>query len=329
LEDGTALTDNFLRRLDLLRNGAARYEGQKDFSPVSYELDHLSTNQAEADPIEATLPAEVIEQMDNNRWDANKFQDFLSTVLDKWGLLSEELVDWEVADSRSGPSADSQWQGVITPKITALSVDGDKKLMKVPEKFDRTIAKALPVAAHELTHDLQHEYSVRLAERLPIAKVKGWRYVTGFEMGGISEERRLLARLGRDRPTNFTYLRALEAKLSGANQTQAARAFAEAKADRSDETYALAGKNVLRLYRYGGYDSQALDYAEQALIDQALKRLPDEQRRAVAIAGGSFGLADAAALRRVGLLDLPRELDRQPAEMVLSTYLENFAQGLN
>lgn len=51
-----------------------------------------------------------------------------------------------------------------------------------------------------------------------------------------------------------------------------------------------------------------------------MSELPDQQVRAVAVAGGSFSIVDMAELHRVGLLDLPTHTEHAPAEEVLAKY---------
>lgn len=322
-----------LRRLDLLRNGAAAWDDTHDYLPISHEVaalaDELSQSPSEDAPA-AHLDPDMIEYMQSIRWNADQMKEFCEKVLHSWGFLSEHQADWEAVGKRSGASEDGKWQVVISPKVSSLSVNGDKKTVTVPEDYDRTLiqvskAGALPGAAHELSHLWQNEFSYRLAEQIPLAGIKGKRYVTGYEMGGIEQEREVHAMVGQVRPTNSTYLRALQAKLQGGNQTQAARAFAEAKGgDITEEIAEVAGKDVLRLYRGGGHDSQALDYIEQELMLRSLSSLSPGEVRAVAIAGGSFSLRDAATLHKFGLLDLPREIHVQPAQDVIEIFLRDY-----
>ena len=156
--------------------------------------------------------------------------------------------------------------------------------------------------------------------------------MTTHEMGGIDEERRVLAMFGFTRPTNTTYLRALEAKLAGKNQTEVARAFLAASLrtegsltdDEYNEKAKIAGRNILRLYRRGGNDSQALDYLEQTLMLRGMARLPEEQIRAIAIVGTAFSLPDAAALHAVDLLHIPPRTDHRPAQDVVALFRQKY-----
>lgn len=328
---------NHLRRLDLLRNGAAQWEGDANYSPISHEVAQLATELSESDTEQVggtpQLGPVTIEYMHNTRWDAAQMKQFCEAVLDRWELLSEHQADWNEVSERSGYAADDKWQVIISPKVSSLSVNGKKKTVTVPEDFDRTLiqvskAGALPGAAHELSHIWQHEYSFELAATIPLAKIKGKRYITSFEMGGIQQEREIHTMVGQIRPTNVTYLRALQAKLNGANQTEAARVYAEATGDEiTPDTAKIAGANTLRLYRSGGYSSQALDYIEQELLLRSMSDLTPGQIRAIAIAGGSFSIRDTAALHRFGLVELPTSIRVQPAEDVMEVFLRDFYPG--
>ena len=322
-----------LRRLDLLRNGAAAWDDSHDYIPISHEVaalaDELAGQQTAEEPT-AQFDPEMIEYMRSTRWDADQMKVFCEKVLSSWGFLSEHQADWDVVGKRSGFAEDNKWQVVVSPKVSSLSVNGDKKTVTVPEDYDRTLiqvskAGALPGVAHELSHVWQNEFSTRLAAQIPLAGIKGKRFVTGYEMGGIEQEREIHTMVGQIRPTNLTYLRALQAKLSGANQTEAARAFAEAKGGEMTADLAeVAGKDVLRIYRAGGHDSQALDYIEQELLLRSMSSLSHSEIRAIAIAGGSLSLRDAATLHKYGLVELPREIHVQPAQDVMEIFMRDY-----
>lgn len=325
---------DFLRRLDLLRHGAAYWQGEHSYSPISHEVDQLASDLAASgqvpDGLTAQIDQEIVAYMRHATWDANQMKVFCETVLGLWGILSNHQAEWNEVNDRSGYAADEKWQVIISPEVSSLSVSGKKKTVTIPEKYNRNLiqiskAGALPGAAHELSHIWQHESSSEFAKHIPLAKIKGKRYITGFEMGGIQQERALHGMVGQFRPTNITYLRALQAKLQGANQTQVARAFAETKGgDISSEVAKTAGADVLRLYRAGGHSSQALDYIEQDLLLQAMTGFSASEIRAVAIAGGSFSLRDLAALHHFGLLDIPRDISIHPAEDVMGIFLTQF-----
>ena len=192
-EDKTEFSNDFTRRLDLVRNGA-EYAAAGSFSPISSAAEELAQSieeqsQTAGEDLPAVVSPEVIERLDTTRWGAPELKAFLESMLTDWQLLSSEQTDWQSVADRVGKTTDQKWQVIVTPKVDSLSVDGIKGTMSVPESFDRTLAQmspagALPVAAHELTHVLQAESDTALAAQLPLAIVKGRRSATGREMGG-------------------------------------------------------------------------------------------------------------------------------------------------
>ncbi len=330
---------SFSRRLEFVRNGVAIADGS--ITPVSAELTQFADSlpQVEAVAGEATLPAEVITLMDATTWSADEMKQLNEGVLAGQDLLSAYQTTWQEADKRDGYAPDGKWQVIVTPKKKSFLISGDKRVMWVPEKFERTLtqespAGALPVSAHEQTHITQTEYDEVLAEQIPLAAIKGRRYVTMREMGGIYQERAFHSLLGRTRAANAHYLRALQTKLAGGTFMQAARAMhASLLAGGSFSGNAAAAREnaidrTMRLYRKGGHESQPLDYIEQELIMDALAPLTDEQRRAVVVAGGSFSLADTAALHRVGLLNLPEQTSADPTAAVMEVFARDFLPQL-
>lgn len=338
-----AYLDGYARRLDLVRNGAAWQPGSRNASPLSPELsdlaDELSASTARELP-EPELSAEDIALLDQTRWQAPQVQQFSESVLDSWDMLSEHTATWDEVDDRSGWAPDGKWQVVVHPKRKSLSINGTKGVVIVPEDFDRGLldespAGALPVTAHELTHVWQTEHDKRLAEQLPLAEIKGRRYVTMREMGGIEQERAIQAKVGRTRGVNLHYLRALEAKQAGANKLAVATTFYESvkagrELDAKEDAAArnLAADRTLRLYRNSGHNSQPLDYIEQELILRGLGDISPTHKTAVIIAGGSFSLRDSAALRRADLLELPREIEVNPAEDVWRIFMRDMMPAI-
>jgi hypothetical protein len=332
----------FTRRLDFLRNGAA-WNGGDHFTPVSSELAELARELAQADRPESlsvSLPQEVIEKLENSKLDAAKMKKLAGEIIQRRGLLSQQESDWTEAAERDGPAPDDQWQVIISPKISSMSVSGKKKVFWLPEDFDRTLiqespAGVLPGMAHELTHLLQAEADYETACGIPLAKIKGRRATTMKELGAIYEESKMQRRFGRGRPVNLHYLKALEAKVGGANKLQAARAFYESytagRQITDDEAAAarkVAADRTLRLYRYGGSDSQPLNYIEQELIGRALSaELPEEKVEAILINATSFDLPDLVRLYREGLVELA-DGTRSPADEVWQIFSENYLPAI-
>lgn len=327
---------NFMRRLDLVRNGAA-LASDGTYSPVSEDALQLANDiehSAATRTIEApfSLPEKAVELMRGVTWGSAEVREFVSAVLTDWGELSEYTTTWDEVAKRSGSAEDGRWQVVVTDARDTLEVLGKKRIFVIPKTFlrgllDTSPAGALPSIAHELGHILQNTYDGLLAEQVPLAAIQGRRHLTTCEMGGIYEERMVHAIAGQTRPTNTTYLRALQAKLKGANELEVARAFLKADSSAADlaTKQARAADRIQRLYRNGGYSSQPLDYLEQDLLVASMEHLPADEVRKVALVGGSFALPDVAELHRLGLLELPTDLAHRPAEEVMQLYLSRFA----
>lgn len=271
--------------------------------------------------------------MRRTKWDANQLKNFLETMLDSWDLLSNQQATIDDVTSRQGRADDNKWQIVITDKVTSLVTDGKKKVMKVPLDFQRGLLQtnpsgALPVSAHELSHVLQTEAADVLTETIPLAGIKGRRYITGSEMGGVLEERILLSYLDLVRPTNDFYLKGLKVKEAGGSIAEVVRAVHGAKGGTFDDSEDRRVKSVnqaLRLYRNGGVNSQPLDYLEQERIVESLGEQPVDKIRLIATQAVSFALMDSAKLHQVDMLNLDNlSSHRRPAEEVLAMYLLRF-----
>jgi hypothetical protein len=333
--------DDFLRRLDLLRNGAEE-SGGPNFSSISQadlrlaaELETEAGEQALSDV--APLPEAIVGELASTTWDKDDLGGLAGAVLGSWGLLSSEpLVDNEVLSKRKGPAEDGKWQIVVRTSTETLSIDGRKKVVIVPDSYSRSGTESLALVGHELTHVLQDEADTALAKAVPLAEVGGRRKLTGREMGGIYEERRIYAMCGQTRSTNTAYLRALEAKEQGGDQVAAARAFYGAfvrgtSAEGQPVVPAIARRaadRALRLYRNGGHNSQPLDYLEQELLLRSMANWDQSTVRATVTATTSFSFRDAATLHRLGLLDIPTQAEHQPAEEVVALYLGRRDAGI-
>jgi hypothetical protein len=325
--------DGFTRRLDLLRYGAVFVRPHANYSPISPKLYEMESDQHDTAKESPEFDADAKKIMSETSWKADELKKFLEAVLTEWEFLSERQADWEEATDREGRSENDKWQIIISPKAASLETDGRKKVMWVPENFNRTLTQtgpsgALPVSAHELTHVLQAEWNDRLAQIVPLARIKGRRSITGFEMGGIHEERQVFGALGISRPRNNFYLMGLQRKIDGGNVAEVTRAVHEAKGDQGGSTPEKRLSTVgqaLRLFRNGKNNSQPLDYLEQELMLEALRGQPTDRIRAIAIGAVSFALMDSAALHRVDILHIPNSQDiKVPSETVLRVYKEKF-----
>jgi len=331
--------DSLARRLDLIRNGAVRVEGRNNFGAISTGLaelaDSFTNNNQQVAPENPEFAAYL--QKQSGQFKAEDLSRLLAKVLQEWELFSEHETGWEDVEERTGAAGDNRWQVVISPKAKTLTVSGIKKVMLVPESFSRTLFQTspsgmVPVAAHELAHVLQNEMDERVAQEVPLADIKGRRHLTVREMGGLMQESQVFAAAGIARTPVLQYIRALQAKEQGGNKASVVRASYEAHAQSTDD----AAKNLearrssydraLRLYRNHSHNSQPLDYLEQERIQQELRKLPEHQVASYVAGGASFSLADAAELRRHGLLSLPEASSEvpSPAATVLRIYFDKF-----
>ncbi len=329
-QENAELRHQFMRRLDLVRNGAD--VGSPKFTPLARQDIELAAElEAEGrqllDAAVEQLPGEIVAKLDGATWNKDDLRQILAGVLSKWDLLSSvPAPDEETLKKRSGYASDGKWQIVFVRGKDSLSVNGAKRVMKVPMSFSRSGSESLAVASHELTHVVQNMFDEILAQYIPLAQVGGRRRVTGREMGGIYEERRMRARLGEVDGASTTYLRALQVKLNGGNQLETARAFYNAgkRSPGADQKKAkLAADRILRLYREGGHSSQPLDYLEQELWLRSFSASDPDTVRALVMSVTSFSFKDAAILQGMGMLKIPRQIRWHPAEDVTEVYLNS------
>ncbi len=333
------LLDHSARRLDVFRSGVGSQTEQGDFIPL---LDGILEQVLSPEPAQRPsrlLPPDLIERLDNTKWDAEQTKTFAQKVLDKWDLLSVHDTDWEQVNQRSGSAEDGKWQIVTTPHKKMLSANGSKRVVYIPSAMKRTLTQTSPsgpllVLAHELTHVLQAESDEVLAKTLPLAVLGGRRSRLLHEAGGIYQEATLLHEyFGRQRDVNVSYVAALRAKLAGASKLEVARAYDHTRMQRLDRTEDTDGKaqkrriaslgNALRLYRNFGHNAQPLDYVEQELVVKELSAQTSLDTDGVLIAGSSFNLRESAALHRFGLLPSSEAL-QHPAHEVMRLALDQF-----
>lgn len=321
---------NVLRRLDYIRNGAT-IDSEGRVSSVgrkalgkAIELELPAIDETKPKP---RLPQEMISYMESTRWNATQWADFNAAVLKHWRLLSEyEAPSWDDLKERTGPAPDGRWQVVIrTDGQESLEVIGEKKVVAIPEDFDRALIQdgggALPVSAHELEHVLQDEYKESMFEGIPLAKLGGKGKVVVRELGGIANERRFLALAGKERKTNTTYLRALVAKIGGASLTQIGIAFKQAGENTSAR---VAADRILRLFRHGGENTQPMDYLEQDMMAESFLKVGDKDRLQTIALASNFSFDDLADLYSLGLVHMPEDFEHDPVNDVLEVFTKNY-----
>jgi len=333
------LSGSFSRRLDFIRNGAAWSESS-DFTPISSELSEMASNlnSQTGRPPHSELAPEEIERLNQKKWNARDLKSFAETVITEWGLLSAQQCSWLDIEERDGPSDDGRWQVVITPKSENMSVDGAKRVFKIPESYLRTTfntypAGAVPGVAHELMHMIQYEIAERLYEQVPLARIKGRHTNTNMELGTINQERIIQSRVGKDRPVNVNYLEALSQKLSGGNRLQVARAFYESNIkgrslseEEDADARLLAADRTNRFYTMGGHNSAPLAYLEQELLRQKLEPLAEADQQKILVLGSVFDLPDLSRLVRAGLISYPENLPFNVADDVWHVFVRDYVK---
>ncbi|HEU4966826.1 MAG TPA: hypothetical protein VFT53_05095 [Candidatus Saccharimonadales bacterium] len=243
------------------------------------------------------------------------YGDWIASVLQSYGLLSAS-TEW--FSEREGPAADDLWQAVVDGKFKSLAVSDKQRIVKIPEK-SRSVAQALWLASHELTHALQHANKRSIA-RLAIQQVVGIDAVSDqVEAGALWQER-----VAREAITGYAsqdtpgtgYYRALQVKARGGSYGECVQAYFEDLLRRNPkmEAPAAAGQAVnraRRIFRNGGLEyaqhtahvtnTQVLSYLEQRLIYEAL---PEQQRPLLFI--GSVSISSLVTMTHLGLVDVSK-----------------------
>lgn len=316
-------------RLDRLRNGASRGpEGYRAVSQGLMELFEQEDQQAEELLAPPIFTPEETAILDNIRFDPKQMQAFCQTILGHFGKLSafEDAYD----KTRPERAHDGKWQVPIVPKKDTTSLDAidPPGYLRIPDNFNRTMtainppAGVLPVAAHEIAHVFQKD-NIRSSGSLLLAQElgAGKRNSVLLETGSILVEQELQQRLfGRTRRDNPHYMRAMQVIDDGGGEMAATKAFYDSYRNynpsaKSENAASIAISRTKRLVRrQGGYDSQALNYAETALLVEKTARLPQEIRN-VLFAEGAFDISDLASLHRFGLAP------RNPGVFPLDEYI--------
>ena len=334
----------YARHLDAIRQGAPLELDEVDGDEVSLftvqvlrDVEALAKATSREEPEQHNL-TELGRELQGLSWNATQLRDFFETVLHQWGLLSRHKTTWRQADDRDGFAEDGKFQVIVTPRRENMSVDSTRRIVNIPEDIVRPLvglspAGALPLAAHELSHVLQAYADYELGENIPLARIKGRRYRILREAGGVYQEKVLYRDyFGLARDANGHYVQAYTAKAEGRSRIEVARAFYDSVVGGRQLTPAegsavrvFAVNRTSRLYRYGGQNSQVLDYVEQSLVcDVLMQYMQPEQVDAFLLGSASFNLEDSAMLHRFGLLYLPDRSPVSPAHEVMRIFLERF-----
>jgi hypothetical protein len=330
----------YTKHLDAIRQGAPfeldDVDEQEAIIFGRQALDDLVAAMGQSpNAFEPTEPTALALELQGIQWEAPQIKQLMEAVLAQWDMLSEHQAVWQQVDDRNGFAQDEKYQVVITPRRNNMSVDSTRRIVNIPEGIVRSLtsqypAGVLPLVAHELSHVLQGYADLELGQQIPLARIKGRRYRILREAGGSYQEK-ILARdyLGCAKGINYHYLRAYVAKANGANRLEVARVFYDYLTDgkqldpaEDQAVRELAVNRTSRLYRYGGQNSQVLDYVEQSVVCEVLLQcLAPEQVDAFLLGSASFSLEDSALLHRFGLLTLPARAAFSPAHDVMRVFL--------
>lgn len=319
--------------LDHLRNGSSEAPDGRTRTAVSQAVEDLFDQEAAtAESLEKITPEftpDEIKKLDSVKFDAEHMQAFCKDILSQMGKLSSEPED-SYYSGRTHHAADGLWQVVVMrdKATSAMGAEEPEGILEIPEKFNRGLTKAtapvgvIPGAAHEITHIFQHDNARNAPGTLALARnMRGKRSVVMAEAGAKLTESILQRRLfGRALPDSPHYARAIQAIEGGAGEVEAIKTFYESYRQQnpdasSSSAASTAVSRVKRLIRRrGGFDSQALDYAETAIIANAAHKLPQEVQN-VLFSQAAFDPSDYATLHRFGIL--PQAVEPFPIEQYL------------
>ncbi len=333
----------FVRRLDFVRNGVAISED--NFSTISPELVELFEESSvrpekHEDLQNPIFRPEEIEKLSAITCNAEQMQALVKYFLIEFDKLSDEPESTYVID-RPERAADGKWQVVVRKDNTdAMGAEDPEGVFEIPGAFMRTLTEVNPPIgvisglAHELMHVFQADNIRNNPDALTIGReLNGKGFLVLKEAGAIMTERIVQARLfGQERQDNPHYLMAMQTLESGGSEPTAIKAFYESYMESNPEANtkkALADSvgRVKRLTRRrGGFDSQALNYAETGIITSALEKAK-KPTVDMLTAECAFGIKDLVTLHSFGLLQSHAEnfpIDKfiEIAEKVLREFLD-------
>jgi len=311
----------FLQRLDALRSGLScdiRITGLRSIGQKM--LDFIESPNA-TEPVfnKPVFSSDEVEKLSRLEIKAEEMKDLLESALAERGILSEYKYDTESDRTRGTRAADNKWQVVVDATRKSLFVSSKAGVVKVPESFARSPVSiapsgAIPVAAQTLEHVEQAERVFQNPQSLRLIKGRGGkRSVMYTAIGGLMAERKAHVELfGQEKPYRRTYPLIMRSYEQTGSEFAAMQAFyeysvAEAGTGISDvERQTIAGRAVSATRRItrrkGGFDSQALNYAESGLLEQSLSQLSPEVQDMI-YGQAAFDLPDLVRLHRYGLYD--------------------------
>lgn len=303
-----------LMTLDRLKYGI--YVGQDGATSIVEGLNEIASTKSDDNKAmtEAMFTAEQVSKLKTKMISPEEILGLFKQVLAMGGKLSEEDSSTWTPD-RPNRASDGKFQVIFNDKTSGFEVDGKSGVLKTPT-VSRSVWDVLVIGDHELAHLDQAEANRTMQEedRLRIAWITGKRAVALKETGADVEQREFETKLsGEARPYSLAYAEGLRVIENGGGITKAAKAFYEQKlreepgADKT-KMAALAADRVTRLIRQGGFSSQAMNYAEEAIVEKDLQKLPSHMR-ARAIAVTALDYVDQIRLHKYGLISLPKNTD--------------------
>ena len=335
----------FLSRIDKFVNGVSM--GDKEASPITEDLLAIQAEQRKGiKGISLDLNSEGSmsdiedEVLSSTFIDAQELKKMAEVVLRDYGLLSD-IVEYD--PERKGWASDGKWQVIIDEKVSSLSVNGLKGIVRIPANYHRQInsinpAGPLQLLDHEITHVIQHQNALKVGlksfDDVAVPRTSLW-----AEAGGIYHEqiaKRKLFGLETESPA-MHYLAALQTRLEGGTVLDSAQAFYEDSLRRNpdvnrEDALKLAVNRTLRLFRRGGEmttdttywsNTAPLDYAEQSIL---IEQLPEDKKEWLLIGRSNISLL--AQLHRLGWLkgiDFMK-LEPRPSEILEPYIRANFLQ---
>lgn len=304
LLDDSEGRQQLFRRLDYIRSGIG-YDEAGHASSVSSRVPHFEHSGAELES-KGVFSTEQKEAIRHYEVSPEHMVEIFSKVLSRAKLLSQEdPATWDPA--RTGWASDNLFQVRINPTKSTFAVNPDSGAYLVPSQ-PRPLYDVIAVGGfHELEHVNQALADQAIGKKIKIAALQSKRVGALREAGAnIAERRRTTEIFGEAKPYARTYAAALQALEKGGGIYDAAKAFYDEKCaafpDANRQKAASeAADRVLRLIRLGGINSEAMAYAEEAIMaEEMVDATPTERSRAVAVT--SLDLVDQVRLHQFGLL---------------------------
>jgi hypothetical protein len=295
-----------IKRLDYLRNGMG-LDSEGHATVVDNAITQTRSQPEFGPDTEPPLfTPQQCEKLKKYKINPQQMVEIYSRVLQQAGLLSsEDPSAWY--PKRANRAADNLFQVVINPNNDTFVTNGGNGSFKVASE-ERSLFDVIVVGGfHELEHVNQAQADFKFGEKLKIAKNKGKRVNMLRESGANYKQREAeRALFGQSKPLSFAYAEALKVIDNGGNLFEAAQAFYNEKkrvdhyANQS-EIAEEAADRVLRLIRFGGFNSQPLAYVEGTILDHELRGASVEVKsRALAVT--CLDLVDQVRLHKYDLL---------------------------